>query len=360
MVAPLAQQLAGLRTHVAPIGDLHPRWSERLARTGVGRRRISHIEIGSREYGVGDRFMQSLVARFHIGREFFRYFTPDEVFTRVQEVHPQSRVRLTTDGELALGISNPDRPIVQPGELCRLLEGQHDRLVHASYAGGIVRSIHRVEEGDWKIGADLFSNTCTFETPVDGFGLPSVYLSLIRLICTNGMIGYAPAFRTEIPLGRRITDGAAGPLGRAMDCFSNEEGYAALRQRLESARQSEASMYEVRMLCRVILRDTHPRARESMAGVYGRLWQLTGDIAAKYGVAGEEAISRKKQSMLPMDCTVYELVTFATELATHHADKLVSGRPIHAWVGQTLAAEYDLEGSLRRGEPDETPAFYLH
>lgn len=360
MVAQLAQRLSKVEERVVDIGDIRPKWMEQRLKTGIVRRRISTLEVGNDEYRVTDRFLQSLASRFHVGPEFFRYFAPDEVFDRVQAVHPYTRVRLVTDGDSVLGLSNPARAIVRPDEVCRLLENQQDRLVETTYAQGVVKSVHRMDEPQWEIGHEAFTNTFTLETPVDGFGLPSVYLSLIRLICTNGLVGYAPAFRTDIPLGRN-TDPAAGPLGRAMECFSNEEGYAALRQRLESARRSEASIYEVRMLCRALERDTDLAvgAKEAMQPVHDALWKLTGDIAVKYGVASDQAISRKKQSALPMDCTVFDLLTFATEIATHHADKLVSGRQIHAWVGQMLSREYDLEESIGRGEAEETPAYFL-
>ena len=67
--------------------------------------------------------------------------------------------------------------------------------------------------------------------------------------------------------------------------------------------------------------------------------------------------------MLPMDCSVYDLITFATEVTTHHQDKLLSGRQIHAWVGQTLSTEYDLEGSLiqnSRSEDEPAPSLFLN
>lgn len=358
MVAAVREQLAGLKRRTLQIGDIRPKWTEKRVKSGGTRRTLSGIIVGDCEYKVTDRFMQSLAARFHIGHEFFRYFTPDEVFARVQEVHPRNLVRLTLHGKSALGMSNPDRPIVEPHELCRLLETHGDSVVHSTYAGGIVKSVHHLDEPEWNLGKDVFRNTFTLETPVDGFGLPSVYLSLIRQICSNGMIGYAPAFRTEIPLGKHGRDSIAGPLGRAIDCFSNEEGYAAIRQRLQSAQQSEASVYEVRMFCRALSRETISDVGGQMQPIYDQLWKLTGDISLKYGVASDQAISRKKQSMLPMDCTVYQLMTFATEITTHYPERLLSGRQIHAWVGQTLSAEYDLEGSLAQSGADETPAFY--
>src|SRR5260221_348195 len=72
------------------------------------------------------------------------------------------------------------------------------------------------------------------DTPIDGFGRPSVYLSLLRLVCSNGAVGYSPAFRSELSVGKG-DDGVAFALTRVLDGFNNEDGYAALRQRFESA-----------------------------------------------------------------------------------------------------------------------------
>jgi hypothetical protein len=260
-------------------------------------------------------------------------------------------------------MSNPAKPYVRPLELCRLLQANRERLVNAQYREGVVTSTHRLDEAKWQVGRDAFTSTFTLETPVDGVGLPSAYLSVIRMVCTNGMIAYTPSFRTDIPLGKDVLDGAEVPLGRAMDCFSDEEGYAAFRERLEMARKSEASVYEVRMLCRALSRDIDPAKGMGGQRILDRLWKLTGDLAVKYGVASDEAISRKKQSMLPMDCTVYDLLTFATEVTTHHGSKLQDNTRTITWVGQTLANEFDLESSLLCNggyEERKTPALYLN
>jgi len=363
MLAKLMDRLSDLRSIDVQIGHIRPSWSDKQLNSGIVNRVLHTVTVNDQDYIVTPRFLQSLAARFHIGREFFRYYTPSEVFQRVQIVHPRHHVRLTVDGEYALGMSNPARPYVTPPEMCKLLDDQGENLVDVEYGEGVVTTTHKLDEADCKIGGEVFKHTYTFEIPMDGFGLPSVYLSMIRQICTNGMIGYAPAFRTDISLGKDKSDGIVGPLGRAMDCFSNEEGYAAIRERLESARRSEASVYEVRLLARAITRDSIPRKRFEMQKLYDKLWRLSGDLSVKYGVASDEAISPKKQRMLPMDCTIYDLITFATEVTSHHGDKLQSGRQIHAWVGQTLAAEYDLEGSLAKDKDacnEPVPAFYLN
>ena len=119
MIAALESKLADLRTSLVQIGDIRPHWTEQPLINGMIRRRVSSIEVEGRPYEVSERFMQSLAARFHVGREFFRYFTPDEVFTRVQAVHPRSLVRLATHSGRALGMSNPARPIVRPRNATR-------------------------------------------------------------------------------------------------------------------------------------------------------------------------------------------------------------------------------------------------
>jgi len=371
-------KLSDLRTVVMSVGEIVPTWSERTENNGIVNRALTWITIpGGEKLEVTERFLKSLAARFHVSAAFFKYFKPDEVFARVQEVHPRTRVRLMIDRKRALAMSNPGKPFVQPEDLCRLLREQGDRVTSVEYHSGIVTSTHAMDEAEWTVGRDAFRQTFTLETPIDGLGLPSVYLSLIRQICTNGMVGYAPAFRTSITIGKDDQDNPLLPLGRAMDCFNNDEGFDALRQRLDAALLSEASVYEVRMLAKAIHADLAGRREDQLRydDVFKALGELTGDVALKYEVASEEAISRKRQSMLAMNCTVYDLLNFATEVISHHGDLLARGTTkTIAWVGQTLAQEFDLERSLetvddesqdegesrRRDLRDrEAPAFHL-
>src|SRR5262249_57426623 len=107
--------------------------------------------------------------------------------------------------------------------------------------------------GTFEVGGDGFQNKFVLDTPIDGFGRPSVYLSLLRLICSNGAVGYSPAFRSELSVGRG-NDGVAFALTRVLDGFNNEDGYAALRQRFESATKSWASGNEVSKLYKGLAR----------------------------------------------------------------------------------------------------------
>src|SRR5262249_32644419 len=134
---------------------------------------------------------------------------------------------------------------------------------------GIVRSTHTPRVGDtFDIAGDNFQNKFVLDTPIDGFGRPQVYLSLLRLICSNGAIGYSPAFRSELNVGRGAK-GTEFALMRVLDGFNNEEGYAAMRQRFESASKSWASVNEVSRLYRTLTRIQQNKGLERRATVGG-------------------------------------------------------------------------------------------
>jgi hypothetical protein len=65
----------------------------------------------------------------------------------------------------------------------------------------------------------------------------------------------------------------------------------------------------------------------------------------------------KRQRTLPAGpCTVYDLLNFASEVATHHSDEYGS-RCCQAWIGQLVSGEYDLE--LSRQSFGEFKDFFM-
>jgi len=72
--------------------------------------------------------------------------------------------------------------------------------------------------------------------------------------------------------------------------------------------------------------------------------RMTGDLTRLYGLANLDALSVKRQRTLPTKAKVYDLLNFASEVATHHTTPAGS-RALHAIVGDLLSAEYDLEGT---------------
>jgi hypothetical protein len=62
------------------------------------------------------------------------------------------------------------------------------------------------------------------------------------------------------------------------------------------------------------------------------------------GLANLDALSVKRQRTLPAQAKVYDLLNFASEVATHHATA-AGNRTLQAFLGDLISNEYDLEGT---------------
>ena len=82
----------------------------------------------------------------------------------------------------------------------------------------------------------------------------------------------------------------------------------------------------------------------SQKSVLSAFHEMTGDVSQIYGLANMDALSVKRQRTLPVKCRVYDLLNFASELATHHATGS-GARTAQGWIGTLISREYDLEES---------------
>lgn len=329
-------------------------------------RPLNTLLLNDRPVRTSKRFWSSLQMRFGFTTNIFRYFTHAEVFRRISTRSPDDKIRYcleTQEGHTTsrlLAVSNPTGGLVDNDELSNLLTRY--RAKERGYHDGIVRSFHTPRHGGpFTIAGDGFEAQYVIETPIDGFGRPMVYLAMLRQICTNGAIAMTPAFRSEINLGKGTgKSGAKATFGleRALEGFNNEEGFAALRQRFEGSTRSWASIHEVSRLGRAItnltalselpLRYTPKGGDGGSVGdgysMTARYRQITGDLMGMYGLANLDAISAKRQRTLPTACRVYDLLNFASELATHHA-KPAGARKLQAFIGDLVSGEFDLENT---------------
>jgi hypothetical protein len=158
------------------------------------------------------------------------------------------------------------------------------------------------------------------------------------------MVGFANTFRTALQLGSG-GDNIMFTLRRALEGFSNEDGYAAMRDRYETAMSSWASLREQGDLYRLLLnvqgdKRLDTEARQNMMSSFE---DMTGRPEQLYH-RDPHLFSPKKLRTLPVECKVYDMINFATEVATHKVGP-DSARKLQAWVGTMLSGEYDLEGS---------------
>jgi hypothetical protein len=127
---------------------------------------------------------------------------------------------------------------------------------------------------------------------------------------------------------------------RALGHFANNDGFSAMRDRFESSQRSWASLREVRLLERQL--DTVSWGlTDGASSRRAAFRRMVGDYEARYGIASVDALSVKRQRMLQANCRVYDLLNFATEMATHHAPPQAAAR-LHGWLGSTLTDGYEL------------------
>lgn len=310
-----------------------------------GGKAITGIIIDGERIKPTGRFWESLYARFGLNTAFFKFFDHNEVFQRIGEKESNDRVRVciergpTGDARL-LAATSPTKPILIYDDLQDVLHQFGADPSQINYAKGVVTSTHtpRTGAGTYNIGGDAFQNKFILHAPVDGYGSPSFYLSMLRLLCTNGMTGFANQFRTTLQLGSNEGN-VLYTLKRALEGFSNEDGYAQMRDRFEASMQSWASIREQMDLYSVLLRS----GAAAGGAMLSNFLNMTGRPEEQYKL-DPNLFTPKRIRSLPVECKVYDLLNFATEIATHHVGP-ESERRLQAWVGGMLSGEYDLEGS---------------
>lgn len=337
----------------------------------TGKQIVKHILVHDEPLEATDRFWVSLFSRFGFGGNTFKYFDHQEVLQRISERAANDRLRVCIEREdngknRLLGASNPTKPVVLYPELLDLLGKYEGEKIN--YSNGVVESTHipRVTS-NFDVCGDLFSNRFVMSTPIDGYSVPSTYLSLLRMVCSNGMIGYAPAFRTTLTLGKG-NDDVRHNIGRTLDSFNNDEGFAVMRQRVEAATKSWLSINEMHNLKKIIVRmhntgavnvsdktlastpalQSWLKGETTVAPISRAFEGMTGDVSQLYGLANPDSLSAKRQKTLPVRCTVYDAMNFATEVATHYA-KPEGARQLNAWVGGLISEEYDMENTKEIG-----------
>lgn len=252
----------------------------------TGRRSVTGLVIQDEEHQSSERFWTSVFARFGIGKSVFKYFGYDEVFARIAKEESNDQIRVCiernqeTGRSMVQAASIPTKPLVGYDELVDMLTRYKGEDI--SYHDGVVESTHTPRAGGsaFEISGDVFNNRFMMSTPVDGYGKPSIYLSLLRLICDNGMVGMSPTFRSQLSLGKGGDD-VAPAITRALDGFGNDEGYAALRQRMEASTTSWASVNEATMLYKMLVKlhsaaqlDNVDATLSRGSGLKG--WAMTG------------------------------------------------------------------------------------
>jgi hypothetical protein len=335
-----------------------------LAQQGLGtasaRRTLSmhRVRVDGQAFQTTSRFWSSFCAKFGVAPTIFNYFAHEEVFDRIRQRRRDGAVmRMMTDvspdGAFALSITNPNKPYVDYYGLMNVLTEQG--TIGASYGVGVVSSVHKLPAGgEMKIAGEAYHPRFRLSTPIDGYGEPMIAMEFLRLVCLNGLTVASPEFMTRIPLGKSNGGDVSDALVRMIQSYSNDEGFAAVADRLAMATRSWASVREARDLGTLLERvapfwvseqPNDPQVNKRNMELHARFGQTIGDLTKIYGITQLKDITDRKASVLPVPCMVSDLVNFATHTATHVLEKPGPRSTLQNWVSNAICREYDLEGS---------------
>lgn len=331
------------------------------------RKVVKNVVINDEPIIASERFWGSLCSRFSefgVNKSIYNLFDHDEVFDRLTQRSPNDRVRVTIQRQenhvpVLLAVVSPDKPMITYDALLDVLTRFGGE--HVTYSNGMVSSWHTPRigghryfvEDPYEGSGDEFENRFLLEVPIDSYGKPSVFPSVERVRDrTRWVTRNATSLKNEINLGKGL-DVVHHAVSRVLDSFNSDEGYAVLRNRVEMAVQSWASVYEAgevyklitRLMSNLRIQGQDKATVLTGGGLISRFHRLTGDTSKIYGFATLDVLASKKQRGLPVQCTVYDLLGFLAEVATFEANG-EDQHALHGAIGMMMGdgAGYDLEG----------------
>ena len=349
------------------------------------------VKIEGQNFKITKRFLDSLCSRFGLSTSEFNHFSYNEVFERISKTNSQPQIQVTIQltraaDELSgakfnlfgkeqygpefepklLGVSNPEKTNLDLNDFAWVMQrakpgwGYPESGSDIQYRDGVLLTRH-IPSAEMKfcVGGDndQLESRFVLETPIDGYGKPTIWLGFILKNGMNSMVVYHKNFQSMINTG--TDENQRETLLRLIQSFNNEDGFADLKKRILTAQNSWSSIYEVVSLNKIIWSlnfndfivgwlDKNYKEEVGIeqikTDILLRIQKLTGDLRAIFGIAQLDSLSEKKQHSLPTKASVYQLLSLASEYATH-ALFTNAARKLQQYIGDILSKDFDLENS---------------
>lgn len=310
---------------------------------------IGGVRIGNNAFFVTKRFMKTMMSLFGFAESLFQYFSPEELFSRIIERKKETALRLCIDRKRMQvnGVSDATNEILPMTNVCRIVR-EDPRLTEIRYDPETTLMESALElDDEWEISKDSkYGNLLYFSYPVDQCQTPTIALGLIRMVCTNGLIARKKCFETDLVIEKNH----GRHLQQLLKCFNNRNGFDALRERMQIAQNTKASVNEFLGVV-----NTMKSYIKNHVPFVERLHDIAGHPENQYGQTRLENIRSRHRSELPTQASVMDLLNVLTETATHFLpDKHLQ---ICAYATNLLANEFDLEELAKNKRPSQD--FYL-
>jgi len=289
------------------------------------------------------RFWSSFNRLNKINDKLYNLFSVEEVFNRVAERRGGAmQIAIEKDFDTgrmkALSATPQNKGFLPADSILNILFSQG--AVDVRYENGRIQGFLSPEHEarDLKIGPDAFQLRNLVSIPVDGYGLPSMTVSLLRLICSNGIVGLTNAFSSDIKVGGSGKDNEIFNLSRGLEAFSNEKAQDLLIRRIENSRKSIASLSELEAAKFTLIK----------AGVEAEyqkpLEKAIFEVLRRHGIATINNLTEKQKRLVQTNFSVYDMLNLLTEISTHKVDSLADKSKIQGHIGELITKEFDLEG----------------
>jgi hypothetical protein len=327
----------------------------------------ANVVIDNEQYGFSNRFGTSLCSQYGLSPSIFQLFSYDEVFERLLATDTTKghnvRYAVDSDGKL-LGLSSVNKNVIDSDTVKSVIGMKKPWNIR--YGNGVVELIFNANINDKVYGGEDFGFTYSISIPIDGYGNASSNVGWLRFICSNGAIAISTVLRNIISVPNAKKNNIIGAnmsthLLRYVENFNDSDGFEVLKQRLESSVTTPASIDEIRKAVKVIDRTGAFKSGNEEKGTDGTLLPTT--IAHEtiktladnvnmtyYGLSSYDEVSEKKRKLLPTKMTTHDLMNFMSEYGTHKLNNADDKRVVDAFLGELIANEYDLEGTLSTNE----------
>lgn len=291
--------------------------------------------INEEKFKISKRFWSSFNRRFNLNNIIYNYFTPEETIGRIIKARGDVELRLAIESNSKiLGVTQANKSILEFDQCIDWLNNNGAKRTH--YHNGVLEGVFERDENNKKfqIGGDEFRHQHNVRIPVDGIGTPNLFVSLYRLVCQNGMMGFNTAFATPVNVDK---ENPLSTLDRATNNFKNDEGYSKLEKKMEDSQKAALSVGEAKRIKSLL--------EKTSCGSFSLSEYLKMVNLPYYGTKDLDRLGKIANTLPCTDgiglVSVYDVINFLTELSTHKANDAERNR-INGLVGQILSQEFDL------------------
>lgn len=303
---------------------------------------MDHFKISYKnsEYFVGQSFVNSMSKAFGFNPNFFKYFSPEEIFERLIYQNGDKHFFLTFDEKekVALSVLNSDKLFLPASYTINMIE-KHKLFINSFYHQGIyyAEMLLREDGNDFSVGDSIFESRILICYAVDGSCSTMVYPGFSKKGSNTLIYIMDKSFSTELVINKVRS-------GHSFADFLNSHNlypFSVARQCFINALTVPASVNE----CLNMLKMLSSSLKDDLAvhKLNDSFEQYIGDPCEYYGITSLKKIKPNIRHMLPVRCSVMDIILYAAELASHSTLKMVNFFEIYKHIGKLMSTSYDLE-----------------